>query len=112
VTVIQKNKTFRTVYEKGKSRATKFLVMYRLPREGDTVRIGVSVSKRVGGAVLRNKIRRRVKEAFRLREKSVAARIRAVAGADVVFVARPAAGQACYAEIAESVDFLLGKFGL
>lgn len=58
---------FDRVYRDGSSHATRYLVLYTFPRreeERDEVRLGVSVSRKVGGAVERNKVKRALREAF------------------------------------------------
>jgi ribonuclease P protein component len=58
---------FDRVYRDGSSHATRYLVLYRFPRKDedrDEVRLGVSVSRKVGGAVERNKVKRTLREAF------------------------------------------------
>ncbi|HET7120411.1 MAG TPA: ribonuclease P protein component [Solirubrobacterales bacterium] len=58
---------FDRVYRDGSSRATRYLVLYTFPRkdeEREDVRLGVSVSRKVGGAVDRNKVKRTLREAF------------------------------------------------
>jgi ribonuclease P protein component len=57
---------FDRVYRDGSSQATRYLVLYTFPRKEDRedVRLGVSVSRKVGGAVERNKVKRTLREAF------------------------------------------------
>lgn len=59
---------FDRVYREGRSHGNRFFVMYAFPRpaddDSDEVRLGVSVSRKVGGAVERNAVKRAVKEAF------------------------------------------------
>jgi ribonuclease P protein component len=58
---------FDRVYREGSSHATRYLVLYTFPRkdeEREDIRLGVSVSRKVGGAVERNKVKRTLREAF------------------------------------------------
>jgi ribonuclease P protein component len=58
---------FDRVYRDGSSHATRYLVLYTFPRKDEDredVRLGVSVNRKVGGAVDRNKVKRTLREAF------------------------------------------------
>jgi ribonuclease P protein component len=58
---------FDRVYREGNSHSNRFLVLYAFPRaddESDELRLGVSVSRKVGGAVERNSVKRALREAF------------------------------------------------
>ena len=61
-----KSKDFKKVYEKGKSYANKYLIMYLLKEENIGERIGISVSKKVGNSVVRHRVTRLIRESYRL----------------------------------------------
>jgi ribonuclease P protein component len=85
---LSRSAEFERVYRQGRSKANRFLVLYAFPREegaGDGPRLGLSVSRRVGGAVDRTRVKRILREAF----WEEAARL--PEGSDYVVVARPEA---------------------
>jgi len=82
------------------------LLVTASPAGDAPTRVGVSVGRRVGGAVARNRLRRQIRESLRLRYDSLAQ------GHDLVFVARPAAAGASFAAIDGAVGSLLGRAGL
>ena len=88
---LKKDSDFRKVYKHGKSFANRNLVMYILDNKSDSTRVGISVSKKVGNAINRNKIRRRIKESYRL---NIDANVKY--GYDIVFIARVAIKEADY----------------
>jgi ribonuclease P protein component len=91
---LSKSADFERVYRKGRSVASRHLVLYAFPRDADNAgseagdqqaRLGVSVGRKVGGAVERNRVKRRIRETF----WSLAEEL--PAGHDFVVVARPSA---------------------
>jgi ribonuclease P protein component len=65
---LSRSRDFDAVYRHGRSVSTRFLVLYRFKREGEAgreARLGIAVPKKVGGAVARNRIKRRLREAWR-----------------------------------------------
>ena len=65
---LRKNRQFQEVYKKGVSRANKYLVMYVLENDQEENLLGISVSKKVGNSVVRHRVKRLVKESYRLHE--------------------------------------------
>src|ERR687885_1783975 len=83
---LSRSAEFERVYRHGRSKANRFLVLYAFPREddaGDGPRLGLSVSRRVGGAVDRTRVKRVLREAFWQEAE------RLPTGSDYVVVARP-----------------------
>lgn len=83
---LSRSAEFDRVFRQGRSHANRVLVLYGFPRGADgEPRLGLSVSRRVGGAVERNHVKRLLREAFELESAGLPA------GHDVVLVARPEA---------------------
>ena len=83
---IKKTNSFKTVYSCGRKEANAYFVMYALANEMGYNRLGLSISKKVGKAVVRNRIRRLVKESCRIRAQEL------ISGYDIVVIARQACG--------------------
>ena len=95
---LRKDSDFRRVYKHGKSFANRYLVMYIMRNNLEYNRVGISVSKKVGKAIVRNKVKRRIRESFRL---DVDKKIKS--GYDIVFIARVAISDMQYNEINKSI---------
>jgi len=101
---LKKNSDFKRVYNKGKSYADKFLVIYFIPNNLENTRLGISVSKKVGNSVVRHHITRLIKENFRLNYNDKK-------NYDIIFVARIRSKDADFHKIERSMNFLLKKLG-
>ena len=99
---LKKNRDFQLVYKKGTSYANKYLVMYVRENQLEKNRIGISVSKKVGNSVVRNRLCRLVRESYRLHEDLFRR------GLDIVVVARVNAKERTFREI-ESAFLHLGR---
>ncbi|SHH30527.1 ribonuclease P protein component [Tepidibacter thalassicus] len=102
---IKKDSDFRQVYKKGKSFANRLLVMYVLENNLGINRVGFSVSKKVGKSVVRNNVRRLIRENFRLISKDEKIKI----GYDIVFISRVAAKDSNFDSIKKSMINLFKK---
>jgi ribonuclease P protein component len=105
---LKKNKEFKKVYENGKSYATRNLVIYCLNYEkGKKNRYGLSVSKKIGNAVVRNKLKRRLREIIREFEKE-----KEFKGYDIIFIARKPVIQIGYQHLKRDVKKLYKKMNI
>ncbi len=68
---LKKNEDFKACYKQGKSYANRFLVLYFKENDQEYNRIGISTSKKVGNSVVRHRIARLVREAYRLHEDQI-----------------------------------------
>lgn len=103
---IKENKLFKRLYTKGKKEVSKDLVVYFLPNKLGKNMIGFTVSKKVGKAVVRNRIRRLMRESLRKYEPLLKQ------GYFFVFVARTAAAYSSYSQIDASLSEMLKKADL
>ncbi|MQN01997.1 MAG: ribonuclease P protein component [Lachnospiraceae bacterium] len=65
---LKKNSDFKKVYRRGRSKSDHTLVLYVLPNDMDSNRLGISVSKKVGNSVVRHHLTRLVRESYRIHE--------------------------------------------
>ena len=100
------NHEFRRLYAKGKSAVSPCVAVYCRKNRLDHNRLGLTVGTKVGKAVLRNRTRRRLREAYRLHEDQL------VRGYDIVVVARSAAVDADFAVLERAYLNLAKKAGI
>lgn len=79
---LTKNTNFQNVYRLGKVYIDKFSILYLLPNDSPSIKIGFAVGKKLGNAVLRNSIKRKMREVFRHIKNDI------VPSYDLVWVAR------------------------
>jgi ribonuclease P protein component len=90
---------------RGSARSNRLLALRYLPTDGPT-RIGFSTPRTLGGAVERNRVRRRLRELLRARYGEMEI------GWDLLLIARPAAARASFSELQEALGSLLRRSGI
>ncbi len=98
---LKSNRDFRTVYKSGRSFANKYLVVYLLENNTDRNRLGISVSKKVGNSVVRHRLKRLIKESYRLNENMFNS------GLNIVAIARVGADKADFHTIEDALLHVL-----
>ena len=96
---------FERVYRQGTAYRGKLFSMHAFPNEHGTPRLGLSVSRKVGNAVTRNAVRRRLREVFHSCISGTSENL------DLVVSARPAAAEATFDELREEFGKSLGRDG-
>lgn len=102
---LKRNHIFRRLYSTG-GHGNKFLVLYVRRNRLEENRVGVTVSKKLGKAVVRNRVRRRLREVYRLHES------RFLPGWDIVVVARGRAVDASFSDLTRAYLSLAKKSGI
>ena len=95
------SKRFSQIHIGGSSAANRLLVIRYLANGSNCSRFGFLVSKRIGNAAVRNKVKRRLREAVRLNPVK--------SGWDAIFIVRRGAGSAKYQDLKDAIDNLLQR---
>lgn len=103
---MKRNRDFQRLYSKGKSVVTPTLVVYFRRTKRPYNQLGITTGKKVGNAVCRNRIRRRVREIYRLNEHKMKK------GMDIVVVARVRASKSNYATLENNYLKACSKLGI
>lgn len=103
---MKNNHEFRRLYAKGKSAATPTVVVYFRKTGREYNQLGLTVGKKVGKAVVRNKVRRRLREIYRLNEDHLPT------GIDIVVVARVKSRYVDYDKLQKDFLTACGRLGI
>ena len=103
---LKKNSDFRRLYAKGKSAVNPYMVLYCRRNSLGVNRLGYTVSTKLGHAVVRNRVRRRLREIYRLNSPAMKT------GYDIVVVARSRCVNARYAKMDAAFLEACGTLGL
>lgn len=98
---IKKNSDFQKIYKKGKSVANRQFIVYTYDNsEQEHFRLGISVSKKIGNAVTRNRIKRAIRENFKVHKQDMISK-------DIIVIARHPAKNMSTLEIQGSLEHVL-----
>jgi ribonuclease P protein component len=103
VPTLRSRQDFARIGADGRTRADRLLVVRFVPNARDHDRFGISTSRRLGGAVQRNLVRRRIRDILR-RQAAGSGH-----GMDVLIVARPGSVEASFEELRATLDRLLAS---
>ncbi len=104
--MLRRKADFDAVGRHGRSRSGRLLVLRSLRTDGPGTRIGLSTPRSLGGAVQRNRVRRRLRDLVRKQLDATET------GWDLLLIARPEAGTASYTELREALRSLLERSGI
>jgi len=104
--ILKKNKHFQAVYRHGKSFANRNMVLYVLKAKSGDGRIGFAAGKKLGNAVVRNRVKRLLREAYRQNRHKLSI------GADLIIVGRQAIIDKGYGQVEESFINICSRAGV
>ena len=102
-TTLKKNNEFVRIYKSGRFFAGKYIIIYARKNRSGLNRLGITVGKKIGKSVKRNRVKRLIRESYRFYEDFIPP------GLDIIFVARNIEKEYGYAEIRREMKFLLKK---
>lgn len=103
---LKKNYEFKRLYNKGKTAVTPYMVVYALKTQRGDRRVGYTVSTKLGKAVVRNRIRRRLREIYRLNSYKLKDSV------DIVIVARSRCIEEEYAKMEQAFLHACAELGI
>lgn len=106
ITSLKRNNDFRRLYARGKSYAGGYTVVYMSKNRLGTNRVGFTVSKSLGKAVVRNRAKRLMRESYRLLSD------RLLMGYDIIIVSRNRAVGKTQPQIMKDIEYAMRKLGL
>jgi ribonuclease P protein component len=101
--MLRRRADFEALGRQGTARSTPLLVLRWMRTDRAETRVGLSTPRTIGGAVQRNRVRRRLRALIGERLDGIGP------GWDLLLIARPAAGNASHAELGEAIDALLRR---
>ena len=101
--MLRSQRDFAALQGSGQSRAHPLVIVRYRRNDLGRDRFGISTGRRVGSAVIRNRVRRRIREVLRRMDRTPGM------GWDILVVARPASAEATYAQLQTALERLLGK---
>lgn len=103
---LKENRQFRRLYSRGKSAVGPYFALYCRKNKSDQNRLGITVGGKLGNAVVRNRVRRRIREIYRIHEDIF------LPGNDIIVVARVRAAHSRYKELEHNLLQISDKLGL
>ncbi len=105
-TPLKFNYEFTRIYRRGKYLSGRYVVLHYISHSRKTNRIGVTTSKTIGGSVQRNRMRRLLRECYRLNESGIKR------GYDIILLGRGGAPEIVYSQVNKEVLHLMKKAGI
>lgn len=103
---LKKNYEFMRIFKKGRFQAGKFMTLYVLENRFGSNRLGITASRKVGNSVKRNRLKRLIRENYRLIEDNIES------GFDIIFVARESNIMPEFDDIRKEMKYLLKRLNL